>query len=116
MLPNILLLLLVFGATRWKRRPYAGALVFALIKAGLYFAVPLETQPLWVCALNGAIGLVVFGTLAAALVYFLRRLDRYEVKEVSYSTSGTEKAVFKWEYFPLAVIVLVLIFGEMLLG
>ncbi len=113
MLPNIVLLLLVFGATRWKKRPYAGALILALIKGGLYFVVPLKTQPLWLCILNGLIGFVVFGGLAAALVYFLRRLDRYETKEVSYST--TEKAVFKWEYFPLAVIVLILIFGEMIL-
>lgn len=70
-------------------------------------------MPLWACLLNGAIGFAVFGGLAAAMVYFLRRLDRDEPKEVSYST--TEKAVFKWEYFPLAGIVLALIFGEMLL-
>jgi hypothetical protein len=115
MLANIILLVVVFGATRWKKQPYLGALVFALVKGGLYFAVALRTLPLWACFLNAAIGCFLFGGLAAALVYFLRRLDRYEPTEVSYSTLGSERVAFKWEYLPLVAIVLAIIFGEMLI-
>jgi hypothetical protein len=113
MLPNIVLLLLVFGATRWKKYPYLGALVLGLVKGALYFAVPLRSLPLWACILNGVIGFVVFGALGWGLVYFLRRLDRGEPQEVTYSTAGSDRVVFKWEYIPLSLIVVTLIFGEM---
>lgn len=111
---NILLLFLAFGGTRWKKQPYAGALVLAVIKGALYTIVAVGKVPLWAVIVNGAIGFIVFGGLAAGMVYFVRRLDRYEPKEVSYSTLGAERAVFKWEYFPIAAIVLVLMFGEIL--
>jgi hypothetical protein len=113
MLPNIVLLLLVFGATRWKKHPYLGALVLGLAKGALYFAVPLRNMPLWACILNGVIGFVAFGSLGCGLVYFLRRLDRGEPQEVTYSTAGSDRVVFKWEYIPLSLIVVALIFGEM---
>ena len=116
MLPNIVLLLVVFGVARWKKHPYLGALVLGLVKGALYFALPLGSLPLWACVLNGVIGLVGFGALAAGLVYFLRRLDRGEPREVSYSTAGSDRVVFKWEYIPLCVIVLMLIFGEMIVN
>ena len=116
MIPNILLLFLVFGAMRWKKQPYAGALVLAAIKGALYLHIAYGQVPLWAVILNGVIGFIVFGGLAAGMVYFIRRLDRYEPKEVSYSSAGAERAVFKWEYFPIAGFALLLIFGEMLLA
>ena len=111
---NILLLLLVFGATRWKKQPYAGVLVLAAIKGALYFIVLFGRAPLWAAILNGVIGLIVFGGLAFGMVYFIRRLDRYEPKELSYSSPGAERVVFKWEYLLIALFVLLIIFGEML--
>jgi hypothetical protein len=116
MLANIILLVVVFGATKWKKQPYLGALIFALVKGGLYFAVPLQSLPLWACMLNGAIGFLLFGSLAAGFVYFLRRLDRGETKEVSYSTRGSDRVTFKWEYLPLVALLLAIIFGEMLIN
>ncbi len=113
---NIMLLFLVLGATRWKRQPYAGALAFAAIKGVLYTVVAIGTVPLWAVILNGVFGLIVFGGLAAGMVYFIRRLDRYEPKEVSYASPGAERAVFKWEYLPITGFALLVIFSETLLA
>jgi hypothetical protein len=113
---NILLLFLVFGATRWKKHPYAGAITLGLIKGALYVFVALDQVPLWAAALNGLIGLVVFGGLAAGMVNLIGRLDRYEPKEVRYLTPGAERPVFKWEYLPLTAILLLLILGESLVS
>jgi hypothetical protein len=113
MLPNIVLLLLVFGATKWKKYPYLGAVVLGLVKGALYVAVPLRSLPLWACIVNGVIGFVAFSALGWGLVYFLRRLDRGEPQEVTYSTAGSDRVVFKWEYIPLSLIMVALIFGEM---
>ena len=107
---NILLLFLVFGAMRWKRQPYAGALVLAVIKGALYLHFAYGKVTIWAVVLNGVIGFTVFGGLAVGMVYFVRRLDRYEPKEVSYSSPGAERAVFKWEYLPLSGILLLLVF------
>ena len=111
MIVNTLLLFLVFGAMRWKKQPYTGALVLAAIKGALYLHFAYGKVPIWVVILNGVIGFLIFGGLAAGMVYFIRRLDRYEPKEVSYSSPGAERAIFKWEYLPLSGIVLLLVFG-----
>lgn len=114
MVLNIALLFLVFGLTRWKKYPYLGALVFGLVKGALYFAVPLAHLPWWVCAVNGLIGFLVFTALGAGLVLFLRRLDRGEPKEVTYSVGAADRVTFRWEYLPLTAILLVVLFGEMI--
>lgn len=115
MLPNLLLLFLVFGVCRWRRHPYFGAWLLAVIKGGLYFVAPLDTLPLGACVLNSVLGFAIFGTLGFGLVYFLRRLDRNEAKDLGprYPTPGTDKTAFQWEYLPLSVIILTVIFGEL---
>lgn len=115
---NVLLLFLVFGGSRWKKFPYVGAVIFATIKGMLYaFEMAVATKfPLWAIFFWGTIGFIVFGTLSGSMVYFLRRLDRDQPQEVSYVTSGAERTVFKWEYFPITAIVLLLLFGEMWVG
>jgi hypothetical protein len=112
MAANVLILLVVFGVSRWKKFPYLGALLLGLVKGGLYFVVPLQTLPLWACLLNGAIGFVVFGGLGFGLLYLVRRLDRGEPQEVRYTVGGADRVSFKWEYIPLTAIVVVLVFGE----
>ncbi|MDP3071938.1 MAG: hypothetical protein Q8N18_16725 [Opitutaceae bacterium] len=112
MIFNIVLLFLVFGLTRWKKYPYLGALVLGLAKGAIYTVVTATQLPLWAALLNGVIALIVFGSLAAGMVYFLRRLDRGEAKPVAYTSAGSDRMVFKWEYFPLSAIIVLMIFGE----
>src|SRR6478609_5280503 len=108
MLINIVLLFLVFGATKKKFNPYAAAAVLGAVKGVLYF---IGSQSM----LSASVGFVIFGGLAAGLVYFLARVDQKELTEEPYPTYGTRKKTpFKWEYIPLSAIVLLLIFGEML--
>ncbi|RXK56752.1 hypothetical protein ESB00_13045 [Oleiharenicola lentus] len=106
MLINIVLLFLVFGATKKKFNPYAAAATLGAVKGGLYF---LASQSL----LLAAVAFGLFGGLAAALVFLLAQLDRKELSEDPYPKyGGLRKSNFKWEYVPLSVIVLCLIFGE----
>jgi heme/copper-type cytochrome/quinol oxidase subunit 2 len=112
MLLNIILIFVVFGLTRWKKYPYAGAVVLGLLKSAHYLLALYATFPLWVALLNSVIAFTVFAALAAGMVYFLRRLDRGESKPVTYTAGGNDRMVFKWEYIPLAVIVVLMIFGE----
>ncbi len=112
---NIALLLLVFGATKWKKMPYAGAAVFGLVKGVLYFIGAFRQASLGLALFNGVLGLVLFGGLAVVFIHLLRRLDHGEVIEANYASPGTEKTAFRWEYTPLTVVLLCLIFGEMIL-
>lgn len=112
MILNIVLIFVVFGLTRWKKYPYAGALVLGLLKATHYVLSLMSQVPLWAVLVNAVIAFVVFGALAAGMVYFLRRLDRGEPTQVSYKAGGSDRMVFKWEYLPLTAIVVLMIFGE----
>lgn len=87
--------------------------MFGIVKGVLYTLVALTQFPLWAAVLNGVVGLVVFGSLAAGMVYLLRRLDRGDSKPVTYTSAGSDRMVFKWEYIPLSAIIVLLIFGEM---
>lgn len=54
-----------------------------------------------------------YGAIAAAMVYFLSRIDRKELNEEPYPKFGLKKkSAFKWECVPLFIIVGFLIFGE----
>lgn len=117
MLINILLLVLVFGATRWRKQPYAGALVIAMIKGALYaIAASAAGAVWWGVVVNALIGFILFGGLAAGMVFLFRRLDQREPITSNYSTRGSDRMTFRWEYVPLAAIVLILIFGEMVVS
>lgn len=108
MIWNILLLFLVFGASKKKFNPYASAAILGAVKGVLYY---IGSQSVIVAVL----GFLIFGGLAAALVYFLARVDKKESTEEPYPKYGSRKsAPFKWEYIPLSTIVILLIFGEML--
>ncbi len=115
MLINLVLLAGLFAGKKWKW-PYLGAILFGVIKGIFYFVAPLKTESIGLCLLNGLIGAFLFGGLAAALVFFLRRLDRDAPVEANYATPGTEKMKFRWEYIPLAIAVIFLVFGEMILA
>ena len=108
MIWNIVLLFLVFGASKKKFNPYASAAILGAVKGVLYF---IGSGSIIVAVL----GFVIFGGLAAAMVYFLARLDKREATDEPYPKYGTRKSgSFKWEYIPLSIIVILLIFGEML--
>jgi hypothetical protein len=110
MILNIILLGLVFGSARKKYNPYMAALILGLIKGGLYFIGSRS----WLVAV---LAVVFYSGIAAAMVYFLSRIDRKELKEDPYPKFGLKKkSVFKWEYVPLSVIVGFLIFGETVLN
>ncbi len=112
MLLNIALLLLVFGASRKRISPYGAAALFGIIKAAIY-AVFSQNY-----VLSATMGTIYF-LLAAGFVYFLSRIDRQESKEApevpSYSTSSANAIKLRWEYAPLAILLLLIIGGELLL-
>jgi len=106
MLWNLLLLFLVFAAAKKKFNPYAAAIVFGVAEAGIYF---FHTRNV----VGACLEFAVYALLAAGLVYFLGRLDRKPATGNPYPTPGTdEKVSFRWEYIPLAALVLFLVFGE----
>lgn len=110
MLLNIVLLFLVFGATKKKMNPYAAAAILGAVKGVLYFVGTGSV-------VAAVLGFSLFGAMAAGLVYFLACLDKKEASEEPYPTYGTrKKGAFKWEYIPLSVIVLFLIGGEMVIN
>ncbi|MBE36547.1 MAG: hypothetical protein CMI16_13500 [Opitutaceae bacterium] len=84
MLLNIVLLVVVFGATTKKFNPYVSAVILGVIKGViLYF----QTQNI----LYGIINFILAGSLAAGFVYFLHRLDKREETEDPYPKYGTQK-------------------------
>ncbi len=106
---NFLLVALLFGASKKRLSPYAAATVLGVIKGILYVIVgwPIILAP---------IPVVVFGGLAAAMVYFMSRVDAKESTEQHFSKFGyVKKGRFKWESIPLAVSIVLLVFGEFIL-
>jgi len=113
MIANIVLLVLLFGARKKKINLYSAAATLGAIKAAVYFVF---TRNAGLAVFMG----FIFAALASGFVFFLKRLDRRapgEEERVSeYGTPGTEKATFRWEYFPLSVILILLIGGELLIS
>lgn len=109
MIWNIALLFLVFGPAKKKFNPYASAAIFGAVKGVLYY---IGSQSVIVAVL----GFLIFSGLAASMVFFLGRIDKKEVVEEPYPKFGaTRKSTpFKWEYIPLSIATVLLIFGEML--
>ena len=112
MVLNIVLLLAVFGAAKKKFNPYLAAGLLGAIKFGLYSVV---SQTIVVPLIIGAI----YGGFAAAFVYFFSRIDRHEDKERSdvpvYTSSGSDRIKFRWEYIPLVILLALIIGGEFVL-
>lgn len=112
MLINIALIVIVFAATKRKVSPYWAAVLLGGIKGAIYATFTKDF-------ILAAIMSVIFFLLAAGIVYFLSRLDRHDAKErpdvPSYSTTSTNAMKLRWEYVPLAVLMLLIIGGEMLL-
>lgn len=113
MLINIILLVLVFGARKKKLNPYMAALALGVLKAIIYLAF---TMNIVVAIIMGA----AFAALASAFSFFLIRVSKRELGGNEgapiYSTPGTGKVAFRWEYFPLTVILILLIFGEAMIS
>lgn len=110
MIANLILLFLLFGSTKWKKGPYVGAIALGLIKGILYLVV---TRSIVVALMMG----IAFFALAAGFVFFLGRLDKKEEVDQGYTKYGfgQKKKKMRWEYVPLSILVLIIIFGEMLL-
>lgn len=111
MIWNFVLIFLVFGAAKKKFSPYASATILGAVKGVLYYLVSQSV-------IIALVGFLIFGGLAAAMVYFLARVDKKEASEEPYPKYGTRKkgGSFKWEYIPLSAIVILLIGGEMIAG
>jgi hypothetical protein len=106
MLLNLILLFLVFGAAKKKISPYTAAVILGVIEAVINFISNRNV-------VGALIQFAVYSVLAAGLVYFLTRLDRKPATGEAYPTPGTaEKVSFQWEYIPLTLLVMFLIFGE----
>ena len=96
----------LFAASKKKFDPYAAATVLGAIKAVLYF---LSSRSIFLALVAG---LIFFG-LAATMIYFLSRVDKKEEGEEHFSRYGyIKKGRFKWEYVPLSIAVILLLFGE----
>jgi hypothetical protein len=113
MILNILLLVGVFGARKKKINLYLSAALLGLAKVIIYFVF---TKNILISLLMG----IIFTALASAFVFFLKRLDARKPGEAEvvpmYSTPGSEKMAFRWEYFPLSVLLVVIIFGELVVA
>lgn len=108
MLLNFALVFLIFGAGKKKMNRYLAAAIYGVIKGGLGF---LATGSL----VAGLINFVIYGALAAALMWLFARIDTKEATENTISDySLKRKSSFKWEYVPLSAIVVFLLFGELL--
>jgi heme/copper-type cytochrome/quinol oxidase subunit 2 len=106
MLINIILLFLVFGASKAKISPYAAAALFGVVKGVIYYFLSQSI-------LYAFISCIISGGLAAGFVYFLARLDKNESTVDPYPKYGTRKKTrFQWEYIPAAGIAILLIFGS----
>ena len=109
MLLNLLLLLLLFGAQKKKVSPYLAGLLLGVIKL-IFFAV--FTRNLAWAVIMG----VAYAGLGTAFVYFLRRLDQREDRErpevPAYRPAGADKMKFRWEYFPLVILLILIVWGE----
>jgi cbb3-type cytochrome oxidase subunit 3 len=109
MLLNLLLLVLVFAADRKISKPWIPACLFGIVKGGIYLALTHN-------ALYSICTAALFAVLVGAFAFLLRRLWKKEAAEApevhTYSTPGTESAKFRWEYIPLAILALLIIFGE----
>lgn len=112
MIINILLLILVFGAKKKKISPYIAASLLGIIKGVIYLVF---TQNIILSVIMGGI----YAGLSVVFVYFLTRLDQREDRErpavPTYKSAGSETLKFKWEYIPLAVVLVLIIGGEMIL-
>jgi hypothetical protein len=109
MILNFALLAMVFGASKKKLNPYAAAVLFGLVKGGLVFWLGRNV-------IAALIVLVLYAGAAAAMAYFLDRVDRKELSDDPYPKYGRKKnGTFKWEYVPLTTAVAFLVFGDMIL-
>ena len=106
MLLNLILLFLVFGAAKKKISPYFAAILLGVIEAVVHYLAHRNL-------VGALVQFAVYAALAAALVYFVARLDRKPATGAAYPTPGTgDKVSFQWEYIPLAALILFLVFGE----
>ncbi len=112
MILNIALVVLLFGAAKKRLTPYGAAALLGAIKGGIYAVFSKN----YVFAL--IMGLLFFA-LASGFVFLLARIDRRDEESrpdvPSYTAGGSDKIRLRWEYFPLVVLLLLIVGGEMLL-
>lgn len=108
MLLNLILIALVFGASKKRYNPYFAALIVGALKGAVYFVASKSVVVTVLASL-------LYGGLAAALVHLLSRVDMKEANEEPYPKYGTwRESPFKWEYVPLAAIVVFIVFDDLL--
>ena len=105
MVINILLVIVIFGLPKKKFSALAVAGIYGLLKGAICFVASRNL-------VTTAIGLVIGFALAYATRYLFGRLDNYDKGGEEYSDySPKKKGKFKWEYIPLAIFVILMIFG-----
>jgi hypothetical protein len=106
MILHFLLLAALFAASKKRFNPYAASAIFGAIEAVLHF---LSDRNL----VAGLMAGIIYTGLAATMVYMLSRVDQKEEGEEHYSKYGhIKEGRFKWEYIPLSVAVVLILFGE----
>ncbi len=112
MLLNIGLLILLVGAEKKKISPYAAAVLFGIVKAVIYGVISKSVVGPLVLG-------VIYAGLAAACIYFMKRLDKREdavqPQIPIYRALSSDTVTFRWEYIPLSILLLLIVGGEMLL-
>ena len=110
MLVNFVLLLLVFGSSKWKKGSYIPAAVIGAIKGAIYLV--LARSMLWAVVMA-----TVFFAMAAGMIYFLGRLEKKAEEQPAFTKYALSrpKQKMQWEYGPLVVLILLILFGELLL-
>lgn len=110
MLFNLILLVVLFGAQRKKLHPYVAALLLGSIKFAVYLIFSKNLG--WALIVGGS-----FAALGSAVVHLIGRLDKSETEDASpipdYRPPGSRTIEFRWEYIPLVIVILFILFGEM---
>jgi Ca2+/Na+ antiporter len=110
MVVNILLLFFVLGAAKKKLNPHVSAAIFGAIKGTIYFLVTKSV-------IVSLIVFVIFYGLIAGLIFFFGKLDKKEeIKDPNSMYSSAPKESFKWEYIPITIFVILIIFGEFIVA
>jgi heme/copper-type cytochrome/quinol oxidase subunit 2 len=102
---NIISLIAIFGLPKKKFSTLAVAGIYGGIKGVAYYIATLNLA-------MALLALVVGCVLGYATRYLFGRLDKYDKDGEDYSRySSKKKTKFKWEYIPIVLLIIVMIFA-----